>query len=253
MTSTINRAAFVFVLSLLLIATNALAQNSSYLSERIYGGATSSATKSIGVLIEGDHVHNYVYMCSGTFISPTHFLSAKHCVANNGFKNPYFIIIDSNFSSSIKVIAKVSSRTDDLAILTTRPTNVSPVPILISHSPNIGDVVQIFGYGRDQYQKAAFEPGSSHLLKYGIADLTSTSPYILSFINSASGGACHGDSGGPMIAVNQDGRPGIVGIASYGQGNTTSCAIGTKSSYVNLQSARALSFIDRWAPEAVVN
>jgi secreted trypsin-like serine protease len=253
MVSATARVVFICIAALALGSADALAQTSNPSYPRIYGGANSSATKSIGFLIQADRTHNYVSVCSGTFISATHFLTAKHCTANNGFNNPYFFIFNSNSGSSLRVLAKASSKTDDLAILTVRPSNVIPMPILLSHSPTAGDVVQIFGYGKDQYQKAAFEQGSKHFLKFGVVTLTNASRSILSFINSVNGGACHGDSGGPMISLNQHGQPGIIAVASYGIVTSNRCTSGTKSSYVNLQSASALSFINAYAPEVLIN
>ena len=245
------RFAIASVLSSILLSLPAYAERAK-IAPRVYGGGKSNSTKVFSLLIESQSGRNVVFFCSGTFISSTRFLTAKHCLAKNGFSKPVFNLYRSKRGAAIRVKKKVSSPTDDVAVLTVAKVKVTPVPLMVSRSAQVGEVVNFYGYGKDEREQSALDPNARHYLKYGVAVVTKVSDKVISFINSDEGGLCHGDSGGPMLALNGDNQPGIIGVASYFRGPNR-CTAGNEGSYVNVQTPAVLNFILQNAPDAQLN
>ena len=236
------------------IFLNSMTANAQTVHGRIFGGGVSKSSKSISLLIEGQKGVRGIYVCSGSFLSTTKFLTAKHCVAKNGFRSPSFVILTSAGGTPIKVKRVQKSAALDLAILTVAPAKVNPIPLMLSRAVAIGDPIQFYGYGQDQTQKTAPERSAKTFLKYGSGNVLDIDAAFYYFQNSSSGGACHGDSGGPMVALNADGDAGIIGVANaiLSKTNLNKCASGIYSRYTKVTERAALNFIAAFAPEAGV-
>ena len=156
------------------------------------------------------------------------------------------ILSEQDFIKSSKV---------DLAIITFEAASVVPSPIMLSREILIGDQIEFYGYGQDQTQKTALERSEKNFLKYGSGNIRDRDNSFYYFKNTRAGGACHGDSGGPMIALNSNGEAGIIGVANAVKSRTRSqkCAAGNLARYTRINDGPGLSFIATYAPEALVN
>jgi hypothetical protein len=152
--------------------------------------------------------------CTGSYISLTAVLTAKHCFPGR--------------VSAVSVASKGYVRRGsqvilhpilDLAIIkVSEPIGAAPVPVfLFDQPPAIGDEVIGYGYGADENGS-----GAQDRVANGEADLKATS---LSFagtvpglqyvtVSNGSGNLCKGDSGGPVVAKNAAGRYGIIAVTS---------------------------------------
>ena len=243
----------LLVLFILILTPNLL--SASPINKRIFGGGISTASDSISLLLEGESGVKKLYLCSGAFITKTKFLTAKHCVAKNGFKSPKFIVITSGDGKPVRVKKVQKSPKLDLAILTLNSPVGNPLPIMISRRTEIGELIQFYGYGQDEAQKTAIERDASTFLKYGESTLGYIDQSYFYFKNSQNGGACHGDSGGPMLALNSNGEPGIIGVANsiLSKNGSSKCAAGVIAAYTKVSEGAGLNFVATYAPEALAN
>ena len=173
-----------------------------------------------------------VGLCTGTFISPTVVLTAKHCVQPPGLEQPYALSL-----LSIGVGADVDSSRDwrvrrvdttpgsyrndgfltglvgeDVGVVTIRPNgagelpDVTPIPVYREDpSSLVGTEFTYIGYGRT--------PEGGAGVKY---ETTGTLNNVDATVLYGSMNICSGDSGGPMI-LEGEGERHVVGVASFGE------------------------------------
>lgn len=225
------------------------------LNTRIYGGRVSTESDTVALLVEGQKGVKGLYICTGTFLTSTKFLTAKHCVAKNGFKSPKFVILTSPKGPAIQVKKIQKSSSLDLAILTVNPVKVVPAPIMLSRSVVVGEEIEFYGYGQDEKQKTAVERSASKFLKVGSGNLSNLDGAYYYFTNTTAGGACPGDSGGPLVALNSNNEVGVIGVANAVASKTKSnkCAVGNFARYTSVTQRAALTFIAANAPDAKVD
>jgi hypothetical protein len=131
---------------------------------------------------------------------------------------------------------------NDVALLQLKQkVSNAPLPLLLSRSVEVGDSLQIAGYGLTEFQ-------TSGRLLTGFTSIEEVSQdFIVTLFGQMESNSCSGDSGGPAIGSYRDvdgaTRSGIVGITSTGTSAT--CHLGDRTYYINLQSAEVVEFIQR--------
>jgi secreted trypsin-like serine protease len=183
-------------------------------------------------------------LCSGTVISKLNILTAAHCFLDQNVLSVFVEISGKRIYGkkvSIHPDAKISandkSATNDVAVIEMESNlNRPSVPLLVSRSVESGDIISIFGYGRNQN-------GQLGILESGQMELSIvTNEYLIADFDGQGSNTCNGDSGGPALyTLANTGRSGIAGITSSGTLNT--CLSGDKSFFTNIQTPSILSFI----------
>ena len=200
------------------------------------------------------------YLCSGSLISPTVFLTAGHCIGPAG--TVYYISFAPDviplppISQLIKSSVAFKSTTDDIGVIILPAGSTIGVPVY--DIPTLGFLSQL-------NQRGGLARETAVLVGYGVASLgrgpllsgldgvrkvaTAKILYLLgrqiviadAHGQSGQGGTCSGDSGGPVFLEGQD-PDLIVAITSFGF--PAGChAFGV---YVRIDTPTALAFLGQF-------
>ena len=228
------------------------------LNTRIAGGDSCNSTLSNVALLLTDNGDGTGAECTGSYISSTAILTAAHCVVSQ----PKSIVVASlnNIKNGVKYYVNplyngsVGSPFDMAIVMVDSSLVGSPLPLLISRSPALGESVVVYGYGTDENGKEAIAR-----IKSGDAPLraafTTFEGYNLGTViitSTGSGSTCEGDSGGPVVAKNSNGDYGIIGITRAGPSGCDAEA-GRPSYLSSTDSQGALNFINSIVPDVSTN
>ena len=194
------------------------------------GQPTGSAYGGVGVvLIDQGGDRSIDFLCSGSLISPTVFLTAGHCLLGPGTVYYVSFVPDviplppiSAFAVSTTAFA---STDDDIGVIILPAGSTTGIPVY--NLPTLGlldelnqqgglarDRALVVGYGEGHLQGMQTS-GLDGVRKVATAKIQSL---VQGFIvitgaqgQSSHGGVCFGDSGGPMFLANGDPNT-IVGV-----------------------------------------
>lgn len=210
------------------------------------------------------HSDGAIGICSGTFISKVHFLTAAHCVYESGvgvvpgaavyletsigqFTPSVGAVVSSYFQPDLFVpsgeLAGAAYTPGDIAIVVAG-AEFDGVPAMLStRIPPAQSAMLIAGYGTTQTGQE-----TDAQLRYGVAsiDFVAVSDgAFYSFFDSppAESGICQGDSGGPALFQFAEGEPFVVvGVTSA---TTLPCEANSLKIYTLASHPAYLEFVNQ--------
>lgn len=225
------------------------------------GRPTGSAYGGVGILLidEGsDGTINFV--CSGSLIGPTVFLTAGHCLLGPG--TTYYVSFAPDAiplppaSELIKSTVAFESSTDDVGVVILPAGSTAGIPVY--DIPTEGFLVEanaqgglaretaiVVGYGVASLGRGPLTSGLDGVRKVATTKVLSIQgPYLLladAHGQSGQGGTCGGDSGGPVFFAGED--PDLI-VAITTAGFPEGChAIGI---YTRLDTPTVLAFLGQF-------
>jgi hypothetical protein len=224
------------------------------------GVPTGSAYGGVGILfIDAGSDGSINFVCSGSLISPTVFLTAGHCITPG---DTYYISFAPDaiplppVSELIKSTVAFESSADDIGVVILPAGSTTGIPVY--DIPTLGFLVEaneqgglaretaiVVGYGVASLGRGPLTSGLDGVRKVATAKVLSIQgPYLLiadSHGQSGQGGTCGGDSGGPVFLAGED--PSLI-VAITTAGFPEGChAIGI---YTRLDTPTALAFLGQF-------
>lgn len=186
------------------------------------------------------------HLCTATRLTATTFVSARHCISSfeiSGFEAPQLILAPASNTRSVEgclnhrltadaddgkpVLHVLTHPTLDLALLfVDEPAAQAGLGEYMSLAPSVpetGSILFVAGFGLTEHHTT----GELRAIE---ATLLDVSPGSLT-VQGLGGGACVGDSGGPLFS--SDGDHQLIGVLSTG-----SASCWGKDYYVNLLAAK---------------
>jgi hypothetical protein len=224
------------------------------------GTPTGSAYGNVGALLVDEDADDVLdFICSGSLIAPTVFLTAGHCTAKPAGAVYYIsfapdVLPFPPLSEFIVSTEAHTSTTEDIGVVIMSASETAGIPTLDLPEEGLLNALKkrgvlastpaiIVGYGVASLNRGPLTSGLDGLRKVATTKVLSLQgPFLLladAHGQSGSGGGCGGDSGGPVFLEGQD--PDVI-VATSSFGLPQGChAIG---GYTRLDTPSALAFLD---------
>lgn len=194
---------------------------------RVFNGSTcSEGLGPVVRLIAKDSALEPIALCSGVAVTPSAVLTAAHCLALPEGAKWYLQSGSSDipFSEAIEHPGfRAFEEQDtinrlDIGILKLEEplVGLSVLPILVSEQLEIGQELQVYGFGVDESQMNTFIQGTSPLSPKSTRVEVVFDFGVTLFAGREGAGVCSGDSGGPGVTKNSAGVAGVVTLSSRG-------------------------------------
>jgi hypothetical protein len=205
------------------------------------------------------------FYCTGTIISQTTVLTAAHCLEG---RISAIDVVGRTFRARaaqyfIHPNYRGSKNGFDLAVVKlSEPVSIAPTPLLVSKgAPASGEELVAYGYGIDESGTDAIQrvrAGEEPLKATYLSFAENLGGVFYQTVSLGSGNTCKGDSGGPILAKNENGQWGIIAVTSFSPlvSNERPCIPtvgGTLAVQSPTQSTTAMNFILSVAPDAALN
>lgn len=238
------------------LETNACGQldlNSKVHTRIVNGTVCEDLSRSPVVRVVLTNAVGLSAFCSGTMITDSTVVTAAHCFLN--LPSEVIVLVGATVETSREYtatnwiihpdFAPAGDRAvKDIAIIRLATnTDLPTIPVMTETEVKDGEIVSIFGYGKDENGNFDFQDlRSGEML---VNDVDST--HIIAKFDGEGSNTCQGDSGGPLLS-SRTGRSAIAGITSSGL--TVDCLSGDTSFFTNLTDPDVKDFLKNNVPNA---
>jgi hypothetical protein len=226
------------------------------------GRPTGTSYGGVGVLFIDEGSNGSIdFLCTGSLISSTVFLTAGHCISDPGTATYYVSFVPDVIpvppaAQRIQSTTAFKSSTDDIGVVILPAGSTTGIPVydiptagfLLDANARGGlarETAIVVGYGSGSLGRGPLTSGLDGVRKVATTKVLSIQgPYLLiadSHGQSGQGGTCGGDSGGPVFLEGQDDDL-IVAITTAGFPDGCH-AIGI---YTRLDTPTALAFLGQF-------